>query len=336
MNSSLDTLVAHTAARADTDKKPFTPGQIAALREVYETGRYGEVYRTVQSLSASISDGRGVFYSGRMATDDSSAEVSDKYVKNNAGSYRIEDTEVGKYLADPTTWSGAQDELNQVLESRGESPITSNFYLGEPAWRKASEMFAQQAKGPVAIIAHSPHSQAALVKQELPTLMENPEVPALNGIGKEDLRRSQNVVGEVCAACDRAIAEGKTAELGQWNGPEQGRAAAVPGIDASAMSNGTAGNGEPSRAELDAQLRAIAQGKARNPDGAITPLGEVDRREVSGRVLGYTAGKEVALFQRTGGGLLQVDMRGKAELPVGREVELDVKSGGFSGRGFSR
>ena len=83
---------------------------------------------------------------------------------------------------------------------------------------------------------------------------------------------------------------------------------------------------EPDREKLDRQLREIARAKARFPEGRIEPIEEVRQSEITGRVLGYTAGKEEALFQKLGGGLVRLDMRGKEPLPVGQEIDYDPRS----------
>ena len=87
---------------------------------------------------------------------------------------------------------------------------------------------------------------------------------------------------------------------------------------------------EPDRQELDRQLREIARSYARYPDGKIEPIEEVRQREITGRVLGYTDGKEEALFQRLGGGLVRLDMRGGELLPIGKEIDYDPRSRGIS------
>lgn len=92
----------------------------------------------------------------------------------------------------------------------------------------------------------------------------------------------------------------------------------------------------PSREALDTQLRTIAQTKATYPSGEIRSLEEVAQRrkdlhlrperEITGRVLGYTQGNEEALFQRIGGGLVRLDMRGKELLAIGKEISYDTIS----------
>lgn len=91
----------------------------------------------------------------------------------------------------------------------------------------------------------------------------------------------------------------------------------------------------PSREALDTQLRKIAE-KATYPGGQIRSLEELvqwqkdlhlrPEREIAGRVLGYTQGNEEALFQRIGGSLVRLDMRGKELLEIGKEISYDTIS----------
>jgi hypothetical protein len=83
---------------------------------------------------------------------------------------------------------------------------------------------------------------------------------------------------------------------------------------------------EPSREELDRQLREIARTKARHPELRIQAIEEITLSEITGRVLGYTSGREEALFQRLGGELVRLDMRGKPLIPVGKEIDYDPRS----------
>ena len=92
----------------------------------------------------------------------------------------------------------------------------------------------------------------------------------------------------------------------------------------------------PSREDLDRQLREIALARARYPDRKIQDLDEVSHREITGRVLGYTGGKEEALFERLGGVLIRLDMRGRPLLPIGKQIDYDTKARGISLRGMER
>jgi hypothetical protein len=92
--------------------------------------------------------------------------------------------------------------------------------------------------------------------------------------------------------------------------------------------------GEPSREELDRQLREIARRRAQFPNQEIEPVERASHRTVSGRVLGYTQGREEALFERLSGELYRLDMRGKPRLEVGQEIDYDRTIQGISrGRG---
>jgi hypothetical protein len=93
----------------------------------------------------------------------------------------------------------------------------------------------------------------------------------------------------------------------------------------------------PDRKELDRQLREIARTKARYPDGRIQAVEEIMQSEITGRVLGYTSGREEALFQRLGGELVRLDMRGKPPIEVGKEIDYDPRSQSISrGHGMER
>ena len=93
----------------------------------------------------------------------------------------------------------------------------------------------------------------------------------------------------------------------------------------------------PDRKELDRQLREIARTKARHPDGRIQAVEEIMQSEITGRVLGYTSGREEALFQRLGGELVRLDMRGKPPIEVGKEIDYDPRSQSISrGHGMER
>lgn len=94
---------------------------------------------------------------------------------------------------------------------------------------------------------------------------------------------------------------------------------------------------EPSRQDLDRQLQEIALARARCPDRKIQELEEVSRREITGRILGYTAGREEALFERIGGVLIRLDMRGRPLLPIGKQIDYDTRTRGISrNRGMER
>jgi hypothetical protein len=85
----------------------------------------------------------------------------------------------------------------------------------------------------------------------------------------------------------------------------------------------------PDREDLDRQLRQIARSKGRYPEGKIEPAEELSR-EITGRVIGYTDGKEEALFQRLTGGLVRLDMRDRKLLPVNTQIDYDPRSRGIS------
>lgn len=94
---------------------------------------------------------------------------------------------------------------------------------------------------------------------------------------------------------------------------------------------------KPDRKDLDRQLREIARTKARHPDGRILAVEEIMQSEITGRVLGYTSGREEALFQRLGGELVRLDMRGKPPIPIGKEIDYNPRSRDISrGHGMER
>jgi len=93
----------------------------------------------------------------------------------------------------------------------------------------------------------------------------------------------------------------------------------------------------PDRKELDRQLREIARTKARHPDGRIQAVEEIMQSEITGRVLGYTSGREEALFQRLGGELVRLNMRGKPPFEIGKEIDYNPRSRDISrGHGMER
>ena len=93
----------------------------------------------------------------------------------------------------------------------------------------------------------------------------------------------------------------------------------------------------PDRNELDRQLREIARTKARHPEGRIQAVEEIMQSEITGRVLGYTSGREEALFQRLGGELVRLDMRGKPSIEIGKEIDYNPRSRDISrGHGMER
>jgi hypothetical protein len=91
---------------------------------------------------------------------------------------------------------------------------------------------------------------------------------------------------------------------------------------------------EPSRAELDRQLREIAARAGYAGKPILEPADE-KRKEATGRVLGYTRGNEEALFRRLTGGLVRLDMRGKELHKVGKEIDVNLLTGDIS-KGMSR
>jgi MobA/MobL family len=104
------------------------------------------------------------------------------------------------------------------------------------------------------------------------------------------------------------------------------------------LEESTRPRGEPSRAELDRQLREIARSRAVLPNQEIQSVELASHRKITGRVLGYTQGGEEALFQRLGGELYRLDMRGKPRIAVDREIDYDRKTQDISQRrgGMSR
>jgi len=59
--------------------------------------------------------------------------------------------------------------------------------------------------------------------------------------------------------------------------------------------------------------------------------------EITGRVLGYTSGREEALFQRLGGELVRLNMRGKPPFEIGKEIDYNPRSRDISrGHGMER
>jgi hypothetical protein len=82
---------------------------------------------------------------------------------------------------------------------------------------------------------------------------------------------------------------------------------------------------EPSREELDRQLKEIARRKTGSSNAKIQSLDGVSHRTITGRILGYTEGGEEALFKRLNGGLYRLDMRGKPRIGIGQEIDYDTK-----------
>lgn len=94
---------------------------------------------------------------------------------------------------------------------------------------------------------------------------------------------------------------------------------------------------KPDRKDLDRQLREIARTRARHPEGRIQAVEEIMQSEITGRVLGYTSGREEALFQRLGGELVRLDMRGKPAILIGKEIDYNPRSRDISrGHGMER
>jgi len=139
----------------------------------------------------------------------------------------------------------------------------------------------------------------------------------------------------ILRAMDKPLLDAKLTELNKQEIEEQGRARRLAEDRSKRMGNpGTVrSRGQLSREELDRQLGEIAQAKAMNKSARIVPGEEIGRSEITGRVLGYTSGREEMLVQRLGGQLVRVPWNGKPPLQIGKQVDIDPRSGTI-GRGM--
>jgi hypothetical protein len=161
-----------------------------------------------------------------------------------------------------------------------------------------------------------------LVRSGPPPPAQMPETPSVADAAKEQPDRGADRLRDFLAGVDDFERKADT-EIAQKQEAE--RRAAMPRSSV------------PDRKELDRQLREIARTKARHPDGRIQAVEEIMQSEITGRVLGYTSGREEALFQRLGGELVRLDMRGKPPIEVGKEINYDPKSQSISrGHGMER
>jgi hypothetical protein len=97
----------------------------------------------------------------------------------------------------------------------------------------------------------------------------------------------------------------------------------------------SAGANVLSRAELDRQLREIARIKTGKADARIVAGVQLERLEITGRVLGYTSGSEEMLLQRLGSQLVRVPWGDRPKVKIGKEIDIDPRNGEIS-RGRDR
>jgi len=199
MSSSVDVLINQTVARADAAGDILSPDLVEIMRDSYKSGALSRVMESARSLSASVPGEQAVTYSGTFEDNIKARSLAQAYVAAKPGTYAIDNTEVGTHLGETRNWSAALREVNTQLRDRELPPLsaTQTFYLQEPAWRAASERFAEQAQGPMISLIHFPAANSAFVQNELPISLNNPKVPSINDIPVADLAKSRNPVHEI-------------------------------------------------------------------------------------------------------------------------------------------
>jgi hypothetical protein len=199
MPSSVDTLVNQTVSRAEAAGDTLNPELVEIVRKSYKTGALGRVLEKAQTLAASIPGEQAVTYSGTFEDNVKARSLAQAYVQAKPGTYAIDNTEVGKHLSETPNWSAAMREVNAQLRERDLPPLsaTQTFYVQEPAWRAASERFAEQAKGPMVSLINFPAANSAFVQNELPVSLNNRHVPSINDIPMADLAKSSNPVRQI-------------------------------------------------------------------------------------------------------------------------------------------
>lgn len=199
MTSAVDVLVNQTVARAEAAGDNLSPDLVEIMRESYKSGALSQVLDKAQSLPASVPGERAVTYSGTFEDNIKARSLAQAYVKAKPGTYAIDNTEVGEQLSANSSWSAALRDVNAQLRERDLPPLsaTQTFYVQEPAWRAASERFAEQAQGPMISLIHFPAANSAFVQNELPISLHNERVPTINDIPVTQLAKSQNPVREI-------------------------------------------------------------------------------------------------------------------------------------------
>jgi hypothetical protein len=199
MPSPVDTLIDQTVARAEAAGKPLHPELVEVLRESYKTGEMGKVLGRAQSLPASVPGQQAVTYSGTFDDNIKARELAQTYVNGNPGSYAIDNTEVGQHLSKTPNWTSALNDVNTRLRDRDLPALTPSqvFYTQEPAWRAASERFAEQAQGPMVSLVHYPAPDSAFVQNELPASLNNPRIPTINDMPVATLKQSRTPVEDI-------------------------------------------------------------------------------------------------------------------------------------------
>jgi hypothetical protein len=179
------------------------------------------------------------------------------------------------------------------------------------------------------------HLDGASTVQKLEQEMEA-QIAAIESRLEQEL----SVIDKLIAALQRGVEKVREFLLGVDAFQEKADAQLAAREAARSIETSLPPPDESSRGELDRQLRQMAMKKASFPDEPIRTLADIadiNEQRIRGKVLGYTSGQEEALFERRGGGLVRLDMRGKPSLPIGIEMQLDRKGREIDrGRGRER
>ncbi|OTP75413.1 hypothetical protein [Caballeronia sordidicola] len=204
MASSVDTLVDQSVQRADAAGVKLGPELVELMRTSYKGGALSQITAQVAALPASIPGGTAVTYSGVLQGKVPARALAQAYAQSEPGSYIIDNTAVGQYLGDEGTWTGAMRSLNSQLAGHGQPPISDKerFFVQEPAWRAASERFAEQAHGPMVSLVREPARESAFVQNELPITLANPKIPSVNGVPTSQLAKSASPVMEIAQGAE--------------------------------------------------------------------------------------------------------------------------------------
>jgi hypothetical protein len=204
MASSIDTLIEQSVQRADAAGVKLGPELVELMRTSYKSGALSQITAQVAALPASVHGGTAVTYSGVLQGKVPARALAQAYAQSERDSYIIDNTAVGKYLDDDRTWASAMRSLNSQLAAHGQAPISDKerFFVQEPAWRAASERFAEQARGPMVSLVREPARDSAFVQNELPITLANSKIPSVNGVPTSQLAKSVNPVMEIAQGAE--------------------------------------------------------------------------------------------------------------------------------------
>ncbi|WP_211251111.1 hypothetical protein, partial [Stenoxybacter acetivorans] len=147
----------------------------------------------IAQLDVAGSGSTTLLYSGDIVSGGKAHDIALEFSEQNANIRIIDNTEAGKFLdykTNETLGLKLRELFGPEFETRGS---TGNKFLygendGTGVWASTSQRFVGEAVGEVRVLGPGASASGVFALVELPTLLKNPNITAVEGIDIQDLR----------------------------------------------------------------------------------------------------------------------------------------------------